>query len=52
MFDLFFMQKIFENYVWPRRESNADPGLRRPLYYPLYYEAEGLTIVDFRFDFT
>ncbi len=25
--------------MWPRRESNADPGLRRPLYYPLYYEA-------------
>ena len=29
--------------LWPRQESNLNPGLRRPLYYPLYYEA-GLSI--------
>lgn len=23
---------------WSRPESNWNPGLRRPLYYPLYYE--------------
>lgn len=23
---------------WSRQESNLNPGLRRPLYYPLYYE--------------
>ena len=23
--------------MWSRQESNLDPGLRRPLYYPLYY---------------
>ena len=26
-------------FLWPRQESNLDLGLRRPLYYPLYYEA-------------
>jgi hypothetical protein len=24
-------------FTWSRQESNRDPGLRRPLYYPLYY---------------
>jgi hypothetical protein len=28
-------------YLWPRQESNLNLGLRRPLYYPLYYEAAG-----------
>lgn len=26
-------------FLWPRQESNLDLGLRKPLYYPLYYEA-------------
>ena len=27
-------------YLWSRQESNLDPGLRRPLYYPLYYRTK------------
>ena len=28
--------------LWSRQESNLNPGLRRPLYYPLYYETSRL----------
>ena len=27
--------------MWSRPESNWNPGLRRPLYYPLYYGTGG-----------
>jgi hypothetical protein len=29
--------------MWSRQESNLDPGLRRPLYYPLYYVTKDKT---------
>ena len=35
---------------WSRQESNLNPGLRRPLYYPLYYETVRRRLQ--RYDFT
>ena len=34
-----FIRFAYCGYLWPRQESNLNLGLRRPLYYPLYYEA-------------
>jgi hypothetical protein len=31
--------------LWSRQESNLDPGLRRPLYYPLYYRTIDLPFI-------
>lgn len=37
------LREVLGFYAWSRQESNLNPGLRRPLYYPLYYETESST---------